>query len=219
MLVTLDFEIPAQLVAVLVQKVNQHFEDHAKDRIEAIDTRKISQLAGDGAASTYQKRSINGSAPLYSISSTFNKSFVFSKVELTWSNQHSAFYSTSDLDLANIGKTDISAKVKGYLEIQPGVTPKSVRLFLEIAGNLWYYLSYSGTRLQMLSSDPEFNQTLSDKSKSDKTKPGNFFFEKIDLSEAQSYIDRFRRDYLNISQQQKLNIKAEEVEGESVEGN
>ena len=84
-LLTIDFEIPAQLLTALVRKVVQQFEGRAKNRIEAIDNRKIAQIAGDEAASAYQKRSINGSAPLYSISPTLNRSFVFSKVDLAWS--------------------------------------------------------------------------------------------------------------------------------------
>ena len=132
--------------------------------------------------------------------------------KLIWPGQpqHSAFYSTSDLDLANIKKTDVGAKIKGYIEIQPGVRPQSVRLFLEVPGDLWYYLSYSGTQLQMLSSDPEFNQIIA--SKSEKSKPGNLSVESTDLGEAQNFIDRFRRDYLKTSEPEIINIQADREE-------
>ncbi len=212
-LLTLDFEMPAGLQSVMTENVKRQLELHGKNSVASVDANKIAQLAGDNAARTYQKRSTAGDVPLFTISSELNRSFVFSKVDLAWSNQHRSFYSTSDLDLASLKKNDIRAKVNGYLEVQIAESPQSVTLFLEFSTDAWYCLSFSGARSRMISSDPEFNQELLTK-KSDKGKSGKLRLESTDLAEAQDFIDRFRRDYLKTSEPQVLYLLAEQEEEE-----
>ena len=95
------------------------------------------------------------------------------------------------------------------LEIVTEARLQTVNLFLDVSEDLWYYLSISGTGIQMLSSDPEFNHALSSKSEK-----GKFKVEPLELSETQSFVDRFRRDYLKTSEPKPLFLQeVEEEEG------
>jgi hypothetical protein len=76
---------------------------------------------------------------VHTINSKLNTSLVFSKVNLRYSDQQSAFYSTGKLSLASIGGTDINSEVDGYLEIRKTNEGDEFYLYLAPNEDTWYF--------------------------------------------------------------------------------
>ncbi|GEO03296.1 hypothetical protein AAE02nite_09600 [Adhaeribacter aerolatus] len=101
--------------------------------------------------------------PLPVFSSKFQKSLVFSNVELRWSDSTKAWYSKNMLSLSNMLKKDINAQVPGYLEIKRGPESDIVTLYLQPNPGLWYYFTYDNSVMMVASTDEEFNRLVTSK--------------------------------------------------------
>ncbi|MGV3587346.1 MAG: hypothetical protein ACO1OF_10110 [Adhaeribacter sp.] len=101
--------------------------------------------------------------PLPVFSSKFQKSFVFSNVELRWSDSTKAWYSKNMLSLSNMLKKDINAQVPGYIEIKRGPESDIVTVYLQPNPGLWYYFTYNNSVMMVASTDDEFNRLVTSK--------------------------------------------------------
>ncbi|TAH20786.1 MAG: hypothetical protein EAZ08_05245 [Cytophagales bacterium] len=139
------------------------------------------------------------------------KALVISDVTLKWNKLYKAFYSTGDIQLANIYNKNVNQLVKGYIEIpmEPNEidkTKSTLNIYLEISKNRWYYFSYRGGKLHLVSSNAKFNDIADPKKK--QSKDG---YELLERAAKSTFLSRFRQAYLNLD----TPVEEEEEEDDS----
>lgn len=137
---------------------------------------------------------------------------VFSKVTMKWSPQHHAWYSDDKVGLSNILKYDINALIDGFIEIKRTSERGTVmNIFIQASADCWYYFGFEDNRLIIYSSNDEFVDAIASKSNINKAGFGEYAFVDAGLQDVLKFVDRFRLDYLGITEPYEINIPVEEV--------
>ena len=155
---------------------------------------RIAEIAGDNPAQLYTES--GEYLPLFSVSSKFNRSLVFSDINLKWSDEFAAFYSPDSVGLSNIMKNDINALVDGFVEIKKTIEGDEVNIYLQPDSSNWYYINYFKNTVTLLSSDIAFNALVFEKSKIDKrTSNEQYAFGLSDFYAKENFIYHYKTDY------------------------
>ncbi len=138
------------------------------------------------------------------------KALVISEVKMKWNETHKAFYSIGKIQIANVYNKNINQVIKGHIEIPTtsvgeDKSKTTLNIYLEISKNRWYYFSYRGGTLHLLSSNDKFNEIADSKQK--KSKDGYELLGKSNKSDKlakpsnapkTAFISTFSRKYLGI---------------------
>lgn len=170
---------------------------------------KAAEIIGDRAAKEYEKLALADYTPLVNSSTELIRNMVVSDVDLEWSEEEKAWYSTSKLALSNILATDINAKLDGFMEIKKTELGDIVNIFIQASPATWYYMGYENNRLVLASSSDDYNNEIRSRSNAAKAKLGEFVFIDGDVSEALTFVNRFRKTYFNIDGPYELNMPSE----------
>jgi hypothetical protein len=81
-------------------------------------------------------------------------------------------------------------------------------VFLKASPESWYYFGYEDNRLMIQSSNAVFNTIVSKKTNASKAKVGELVFIPGSDEETLTFINRFRKNYLNIEAPYELNAAA-----------
>jgi len=118
---------------------------------------------------------------------------------LKFSQKHSAFYSTGNLGLSNLGRIDINAAFEGFMEARRAEDGSPIfHIFMKASPEAWYYFGYDDHRLMIHSSNQAINDVMSKKTNAAKAKVGELVYIPGSNDEALAFINRFRKDYLEI---------------------
>jgi len=147
---------------------------------------RVAAFTGNKEASDYAAKT--SYTPLAGFSAAFNKSLVFSSVQMRWSDSTKAWYSKGKLNMANILKKDINAQVPGYIEVKRGPDAEIISIYLEPLPSLWYYFNLDNNLLLVASSDEAFNALVAKKRSSDMVAG-----EAMDKA---AFVNAFRKAYL-----------------------
>jgi len=166
---------------------------------------KISNLVGDENTKNYQSKSQKDYTPLVEISELLNKFLVISGVKMNWSPDEKAWYNTSKISISNIYATDINTQVDGFLEIKKDDTGGDIlNLFIQAAPGSWYYFNYQDNSLLVYTSNFDFNAEIKNNESKGRFKPGQLILVAGEEAETLSYINTFRKVYLDIEAPFKL---------------
>jgi len=156
----------------------------------------------------FEQRSLQGYVSLGTLPG-LAQPLVFSNVNLKWSQKYKAFFSQGLLGLSNIQRADINGAFEGYMEVRKNEDGSPVfHVFLKASPESWYYFGYEDNRLMIQSSNPAFNTIISKKTNAAKAKVGELVFIPGSDEETLSFINRFRKNYLNIEAPYELNAAA-----------
>lgn len=200
-LVMLDSNVPAQAFDIMAKNLqnvikNEGAAEGLGDQTELLY--KIADIIGERAAKDYEAKSLKGYVSLGTLQS-MAKPLVFSNVSLKWSGKHKAFYSEGDLGLSNIGKNDINGGFEGFMEVKKTEDGSPVfNVFFKASPEAWYYFGFEDNRLQIHSSDDNFNTIIAKKSNAGKAKVGEVAFIPGSDDEVLTFVNRFRKDYYGI---------------------
>lgn len=201
-LLAFNFPLPMQAVNNMGQTIVQTKLDKGVGDKEANEDKealyaKLAGIIGNGAAKNYKEKSKQGFIPLYEASKRLLATMVLSDVNLKWSEQNKAFYSTGQLGVSNIANIDINSLLGGMVEIRKNPSGDDATIFIELTSEDWYYFDFTQNQLQVLSSDEKFNDLMGKKAKPGK--PGQFSLAIATPDERATFIDRFNRDYKGIT--------------------
>jgi hypothetical protein len=127
------------------------------------------------------------------------KPLVFSNVDLKFSEEFAAFYSTSSLGISNIGRTDINGGFEGFMEMRRTEDGSPVyHVFIKASPDSWYYFGYEDHRMLIHSSNPALNEMVSKKTNAARSKIGELVYIPGSDDETLAFINRFRKNYLDI---------------------
>jgi len=137
---------------------------------------------------------------------------VFSKVNMKWSTEQKAWYSTDKVGLSNILKFDINALMDGFIEIKRSTEYGTImNIFVQASSDSWYYFGFGENRLMIYSSNEEFVDIIASKSNISKAGIGEYVFVDADLPDVLKFVDRFRLDYLGIKEPYEIRMPIEEI--------
>lgn len=172
---------------------------------------KIGAMLSEQVAKDYEQRSLSAYTPLVSMSNALVRPLMFSKVNLSWSSEKNAWYSTGKLGVSNIIRHDVNAGLDGFMEIRETENGAEVNIFIQASPSTWYFFSYLNNRLMIASPSQEFNDVISSRSRAGKAKIGDYAFFKGDVVDALGFVNRFRKDYFNIEEPYQLHLPTENV--------
>lgn len=171
---------------------------------------KLADAVGEKEAQEYRRRSTSEFISLASVSSDLANSLVISNVNMKWSPVYNSWYSVGNLGVANILETEINGKLEGFLEIRKLEGEEEFHLFLKASPTTYYYFGYVENRLYTFSSNAQFNSEINKHSKVFKSGIGEYAFVSTDIEYMLKFIDRFRNDYMDISEPYEINTFAQE---------
>jgi len=115
-------------------------------------------------------------------------------VNLNWDSANKSWVSFGPIGIGNIGKIQVNRYATGIIEFTKKKNGDELTIYLELTKNDWYFFNYRNNILQVLSSNLEFNDLITEaqKSKSEQNRID-------DLAKGFRYIistDRKKRDFL-----------------------
>ena len=134
-----------------------------------------------------------GYSPIHMASDELVKLFLFSNVDLKWSDEYKSWYNISKLNLANIGETEINASLNGFMEISKKPSGYSISLFIQPASDYWCFFKYENNELIIFSSFDDFNKEVFEVRRSSKDKYvwPDYGDEKISLEFVNNFIKKY----------------------------
>jgi hypothetical protein len=200
-LVMADMKVPDPLFQLMAQDLlniikNENVEEGMGDHTELLY--KVANVVGEKTAKEYESRSLQSYVPIASLPG-MAKPLVFSNVDLKFSEEFAAFYSTSSLGISNIGRTDINGGFEGFMEMRRTEDGSPVyHVFIKASPDSWYYFGYEDHRMLIHSSNPALNEMVSKKTNAARSKIGELVYIPGSDDETLAFINRFRKNYLDI---------------------
>ena len=164
---------------------------------------KVAEFIGDKATKTWDRSYQTVPMPLVNASPELLKDLVITEVNLQWSRQAKAFYSTGKIGLSNVNNIDLNMEMDGFVEIKRTRQGEAVNILLRLTDGTWYYFSRDGFGLITCSSNAAYNQAVRDGKKGKSKAYTNT------LAEVMEWASNFRKLYLGIDEPYRL-LMAEE---------
>jgi hypothetical protein len=198
----IQYNLPDQVLMPMAVDLFEMVENYSPPEAEPDYDALLYRLAefiGDRAVEEFDKRSASGYVPLSAFSTRMIASMLFTRLNLKWSPEYNAWYSTESLGLSGVLRADINASLEGFMEIQKTQEGDNVNLFIKASGSSWYFFGYQDNRLILYSSNQAFNDEVNNRSNVGKAAFGEYVFALGDFQDAQNFITRFRANYLGIT--------------------
>ena len=171
---------------------------------------KLANIIGNQSAVKYREDQLSGYKSLVSASKELEKSLVISGVKMKWNPEFKAWHNTTKIGLSHVGRTDINAKMDGFLEIRRDESNEDVmNLFIQASPETWYFISYNNHNLLMYSSNTLFNELVQSKSNAAKQKAGQLAFVVGDVNETLGFVNSFRKNYFGIDTPYNLSFPSD----------
>jgi hypothetical protein len=214
-LLKLDYKLPDQALAIAAADIFEVIENFGAPEAENDPDAllcKISELIGERATIEYDNRSQQDYLPIASFTPKMAGTMVFSKVTMDWSPEHQAWYSSDKIGLSNILNYDINALIDGFIEIKRSAERGTIiNIFLQASSDCWYYFGFEDNRLMIYSSNDEFVDIIALKSNVNKAAFGDYVFIDADLPDVLKFVDRFRLQYLGISDPYEIRMPVQQI--------
>ena len=197
----IDTEVPSAAFDVMAKDLqnvikNEGAEEGLGDQTELLY--KIANIIGERAVKEYEAQSLQGYVSLSTIPE-LAKPLVFGDVKLKWSAKYKSFYNEGRLGVSHIGKNDINGGFEGFMEIRRNSDGVPVfHVFFKASPDSWYYFGMEDSRLLIYSSNEDFNSVITKRSNAGKAKIGEVAFVPGSEEETLAFINRFRKQYLEI---------------------
>jgi hypothetical protein len=202
-LVAVDMAVPSTAMDIMSADLKQVVKYDALpeglgDRTELLY--KVADIIGESAAKAYEQKSLSQYISLGEISSVTSKALVFADVNLVWSQEQKAFYSEGELGLSNSNRNDINGAMEGFMEIKRTEDGSPVyHVFVKASPTSWYYFGFEDNRLIIHSSNNDMNTVIAKRTNAGKAKVGELVFIPGSDDEVLAFVNRFRRQYYQIS--------------------
>ena len=192
---TLQFRLPSTLLTMLGTTIF----DKTRDEYVAIYdldslSKPIAELSNDKTVEYIKSQmQITGSlAPLYEYSPKFNKTFVFSNIQMHWNPEERSFWTDDSIGLSNIGKTNINVQTHGKIEFHKNANGDELNMIIAPDSSSWFYFSYRDNLLYIISSEFEFNKEVFKRSKPiAERKEKEFLIQTANYVEKEEFIHKY----------------------------
>ncbi len=208
-----EFDLPVSAMETMAQNISDIVSRVGAPPANTDQTALLYKLAdaiGEKEAQDYRRRSASEFISLASVSADLANALVMSNINMKWSPDYTSWYSVGSLGVANILESEINGKLEGFLEIRKLEGEEEFHLFLKASQTTYYYFGYVENRLYTYSSNTQFNSIINKNSKIFKSGIGEYAFASTDMEFMLEFVDRFRRDYMDITEPYEINTFAQE---------
>ncbi len=156
---------------------------------------QVAHLIGEAAANKWEQGSILQATPLYSASEKIANGIVLSNVQLRWSADKKAFYSSGPVGISHFNKREINAEAEAYIEIKKSGFGDIVNVLLRLSNNTWAYFRLEDNSLVVYSSIQVANEYIEQKSNLYSAAAGELVFQPGELRDAKAFAEYFFKTY------------------------
>ncbi|MBC5775897.1 hypothetical protein H8S95_17615 [Pontibacter sp. KCTC 32443] len=209
-----NFEMPEQALVAMAENLEENTQS-APEALDGSDATyyKLGEFIGDRGVRNYINQTATGHVPLPKLDKSLIRSLILNKVDLQWSNEQKAWYSTGKIGVASIMKEDINAMVDGYLEIKQDLNGEpTMNLYLQADQYTWYYFSFFENGLNLVASNDKFNKAVKSKSKRGRGTTTNYAFYPGEATDKNIFLEHFSKNYLNGKSGFKVATQQQEIE-------
>jgi len=126
----------------------------------------------------------------------FKKTLILSNVTLTWNGNTRSFRYHGDVGIVRIGEKQINKQSEIYLELSRRASGDLLDIYFVLNDRTWYYFGYNPGSLQVVSSNPLFNNvvfSLKDNQRKLSTRPGepSYIYSLAPERRAQLFLRRY----------------------------
>ncbi|MFN0048423.1 MAG: hypothetical protein ACKVOU_04810 [Cytophagales bacterium] len=207
-MLSMKMNMPTKALDIAAKRIAEVYVDQMLVKNDTISqeqtdllTLKIANMGGEKASKAYQKHlnDLQDYKPLFKFIPKLTEGIAFEKVNLVWSNEYKAWHSKGKLKLSNILANDINSYVDGFVEIKRTELGDMVTIVIKPNSDSYYYFNYQPGRLALLSSDADFNTSISSKSKGETGTPTVYTFVLADEAEEALFMKEFHKNYLGLN--------------------
>jgi hypothetical protein len=204
----INMKLPYQLLDAMSDRIleiseSMGFPEANRDKTAMMY--KLAEIIGERPTLEYEKRSLQEYVPLLESSNLLMQGMTLSDVDMKWSTDNKAWFSTGKVGLSNIMRKDINARLDGFVEVKRTQDGDIVNIFLQASPSAVYYFSFEQNRLIIFSTDEDFNSMVNSRSKADKAKFNDFAFTLGSLEDALQFVNTYRKVYLSIDEPYVIN--------------
>ncbi|MDR1847998.1 MAG: hypothetical protein LBR17_07800 [Bacteroidales bacterium] len=92
----------------------------------------------------------------------------FTDVRLRWDNIFRCYIAQGDAELAIVGKYQVNKKIRTRIQLTKGTLGTELRIYIEANPDHWYFFSYNGAIMSVLSSFDDFNSIINETPRGEK---------------------------------------------------
>jgi hypothetical protein len=156
---------------------------------------QVAHLIGEAAANKWEQGSILQATPLYAASEKIASGIVLSNVELRWSADKKAFYSSGPVGISHFNNREINAEAEAYIEIKKSGFGDIVNVLVRLSNNTWAYFRMEDNSLVVYSSIQTANEYLEKNSNLYSAAAGELVFQPGELRDAKAFVEYFFKTY------------------------
>ena len=188
---SLDFLLHHKVIKLICTAIYNSSLTEVVDQSSLLHQEMLEHQLGRKLLMKYNLKKANGKR---FIPSSFEHSFYFPQLNMTWNPQTSSFISDYELPINNIGGQKIDLMVPGVLEIVPRASGDLINLYIEVSPEQYYFFTYQKGFMNVISSDHEFNALISNlpkrlKKQRSKRKLGGFRYDIGTLKSRKKFLD------------------------------
>jgi hypothetical protein len=207
-LIALSFGLSPESLGLMGQNLKEMGENLGVPR--ALDDRseliyRVAEFIGDEATKEWDRSYRTLPISLFDASPNFEflRDFVLSDVQLNWSKQNKAFYSTGKIGVSNVSNIELNMELDGFIEIRKTPEGDIFTMLLEMTDGTWYYFNFDGATLASFSSNDLYNAQIMT-TNSGRNKVGSFSSFAATQEEVIQWATDFRKLYLGIDEPYRL---------------
>ena len=157
----LDFHMSDDAFLVMSNQIDSFPDLEAVDLADPGYLKMMSELVGRERAEALQAE-LGLFGEYQSSLPELNKSLFFSNIKLIWNQETWSYRSEGKISLGSINGNPVNKKVEGIIEMQKKRSGDLLDIYLELDNRNWYYFGYTRGVMHCLSSNREFNYTISE---------------------------------------------------------
>lgn len=155
----LDFKAPKKIFEEMIYELaNQKHTLDARPTNKKTFQTQVSHMLTSGERTALGASNVES----FKFAEVFGNSITLTDVNLKWSEEQSAFYSTGQIGLGNLYRMNADVKLNGFVYIPKHQNNIEMHLYYEANGE-WFYMKRLGDQMYFRSSKDEFNSILKSK--------------------------------------------------------
>lgn len=145
---------------------------------------KIAEIVGEKSYKSYTDDFKTGKIVNAWKDKEIRKTFVFSKVDMQWSEEFKTLYSIGKINLLSTGNKIWQIEIPGYVEFKKSAEGDGFAFYIQPKPDFWLYAEYEKDKFYVLCSDEIINKNLKAKN-----------LEVVGVDKKDAFINKFREVY------------------------
>ncbi|MDR0715048.1 MAG: hypothetical protein LBF89_12455 [Bacteroidales bacterium] len=202
-MLAVDFPFDAGLAAFIAAKIDSMPDLSGVDLRRPLYVRGLNEWLGIAQAFRFRQESSLGKVRV--LPEKLTHTLLLTQLKLTWDPARRSFCSAGKIGIGNLMGNQVNRLVDGFVEISRRPGGDVLDVYLKLSDNKWFYFGYTRELMQVLSSDPDFNDRLTKlpekQRKSTDKKPG-FMYMIASAEKYRQFLAQMNRTETNVPPQE-----------------